>query len=242
MKTVLITGASKGIGSEIAKTFASAGYFVGINYNKSELEAKSVLDEIVGNNNNGMLLKADVSDINQVNSMIENFISKVGHIDVLINNAGISKKGLFIDESSDETQKVLDVNLLGTIYVSQKVLKHMVSRNCGKIINISSIWGNCGASMEATYSATKAGVIGFTKSLAKEYGYNNIMVNCICPGVIDTQMNSHLTKEERQELESQMFSKRFGEPKEVADLALFLAEKGEYITGQIITIDGGFTL
>lgn len=242
MKTVLITGASHGIGREIAKVFAYAGYFVGINYNNSESEAKQLLNEIIVKNGNGMLLKADVSDVNQVNNMVESFIEKAKHIDVLINNAGISQKGLFVDENDDITQKVLNVNLLGTIYTSKQALKCMLSNNGGKIINISSIWGNCGASMEATYSASKAGVIGLTKSLAKEYGFNNIKVNCICPGVIDTKMNSNLTKEERQELESEIMTNRFGEPKEVADLALFLAEKGEYITGQVITIDGGFTL
>ena len=242
MKTVLITGASKGIGSAMAKVFASAGYFVGINYNSSENEAKLLLDEIISSGGNAMLIKADVKKENEVKKMVDEFVNSAGHVDVLINNAGVSQKGLFVDEKEEITQSVIETNLLGTIYASKQVLKHMLTQNGGKIINISSIWGNVGASMEATYSASKAGVIGLTKSLAKEYGYNNIQVNCICPGVIDTQMNSHLTKEERQEVESEIMTNRFGEPKEVADLALFLAEKGEYITGQIITIDGGFTL
>ena len=242
MKTVLITGASRGIGNEIAKEFANAGYMVGINYNNSYKEAKELYDSIVNGGGNAMMLKADVKDESQVKNMVDEFAKSAGHIDVLINNAGICAKGLFVDEKAETTRSVIETNLFGTIYASKQVLKHMTKNQSGKIINISSIWGNVGASMEATYSTSKAGVIGLTKSLAKEYGYSGIQVNCICPGVIDTDMNNNLSSEEKKDVESQIFLQRFGKPKEVASLALFLAQCGDYITGQIITIDGGFTL
>ena len=242
MKTVLVTGASKGIGAEIAKTFANYGYMVGINYNKSFDKAKELYDEITKNGGNATLLKADVGNEKEVKKMVDEFVLFAGHIDVLINNAGVCSKSLFVDEDEETTKKVIETNLFGTINASKQVLKHMTNNQSGKIINISSIWGNLGASMEATYSASKAGVIGLTKSLAKEYGYSGINVNCICPGVIDTDMNNNLSSQEKNDLESQILAQRFGRPQEVAELALFLAEKGDYITGQIITIDGGFGL
>ncbi len=243
MKTILITGASRGIGREIAKLFAKNGYNVAINYNKSINDAKSLYNEIVSINANAILLKADVKNPNEVKQMVEDTIACFGHIDVLVNNAGISYKGLIFDESDEQTQEIINVNLLGSIYTSKYVIPSMLKNGSGKIINISSIWGNVGASLESTYSASKAGLIGLTKSLAKEYGYNNICVNCICPGVIDTDMNKNLSKAELDETIKQIPAGKIGKTNDISNLVLFLAEStGDYITGQIITVDGGFTL
>ena len=243
MKTVLVTGASRGIGKEIAKEFAKNGYNVAINYNNSKQQAEELCLELNNMGCNAILVKAVLSNEEEVKQMINTVVMCFGHIDVLVNNAGISYKGLLIDESDDCTKHILDINLLGSILTSKYVLQNMLKYQNGKIINISSIWGNCGASCEATYSASKAGLIGLTKSLAKEYGYNGITVNCICPGVVDTDMNKNLTNQEMQDIIENIPSGRLCTTKEIAELVLYLSSsKGEYINGQIITIDGGFTL
>lgn len=243
MKTVLVTGASRGIGRAIAKEFANNGYAVVINYNKSKQDAISLLDEIASNNGIAMLCKADVGNQDEVSKMVDDVLKEFGHIDVLVNNAGISLKGLFIAESFVDMMNIVNTNLISAINLSKKVIPSMIENEKGRIINISSIWGNVGGSMEVSYSTSKAGIIGLTKSLAKEYGYNNINVNCICPGAIDTQMNNYLTSEEKAELITQIPAGRLGKTEEVAKLVLFLAENtGDYINGQVITIDGGFTL
>lgn len=243
MKTVLVTGASSGIGRTIAKEFANNGYAVAINYNKSKQDAISLLDEIASINGVAMLCKADVGNQDEVSKMVDDVLKEFGHIDVLVNNAGISLKGLFIDESYVDMINIVNTNLISAINLSKKVIPSMIENEKGRIINISSIWGNVGGSMEVSYSTSKAGIIGLTKSLAKEYGYNNINVNCICPGAIDTQMNNNLTSKERTELITQIPAGRLGKTEEVAKLVLFLAEDtGDYINGQVITIDGGFTL
>ena len=242
MKTILITGASRGIGRSIALAFAKLGYFVAINYNNSEEKAKALLNEIVSDGGNAGLYRADVSSYEQLCLMFENVIKDVGHIDVLVNNAGISTKGLLIEEKNEDTANVINTNLIGTINASKLAIRNMLNHGGGKIVNISSIWGNVGASMEATYSASKAGIICLTKSLAKEYGYNNIQVNCICPGVVDTDMNKTLSKEELLTLTEEIPAKRLCMPEEIAEVVKFLTQDTGYITGQVITIDGGFTL
>ncbi len=243
MKTVLITGASRGIGKDIALTFANNNYNVVINYNKSEKQAKELLNELINLGYNATIYKADISNVNEVNKMICDIIDNFKSIDVLINNAGICSRGLFVDESNETSQNIINVNLVGTINVIKSALPHMLKKGYGKIINISSIWGISGGACEATYSATKAGIIGLTKALAKEYGYNGICVNAICPGVIDTEMNNNLSNQEKLQLIEQIPAKRMGNVNEISQLALFLASKnGDYINGQTITIDGGFTL
>ena len=243
MKTVLITGASRGIGREIAKLFSRNGYCVIANYNKSEAAAQSLLSEISQQNGIAYIYKADINNATEVKDLIDFSIAKVGHIDVLINNAGISKKNLIIDESDADTAELINTNLTSAINASKYTIPHMLNNGFGRIINISSIWGVAGASCEATYSASKSGLIGLTKALAKEYGYNNITVNCLCPGLIDTDMNKNLSNEELEEVISNIPAKRIGKVEDISNLALFLSEPtGEYITGQIITIDGGFTL
>ncbi len=243
MKTILITGASRGIGREIAKLFAKKGYNVAINYNKSIDKAKSLYEEIVSLNANAILLKADVQNPKEVKHMVEETIACFGHIDILVNNAGICQNNLLIDESDELTAQIININLLGSIYTSKYVIPFMLKNGKGKIINISSIWGQHGASLESTYSSSKAGLIAFTKSLAKEYGYNNILVNCICPGLIDTDMNKNLSKSERDEIIKKIPVQRIGETSDISNLVLFLCEEtGDYINGQVITVDGGFTL
>ena len=231
MKTVLITGATGGIGQAMAKEFSDNGYNVVMNYYKNEEVAKKLLEKV-----NGIIFKADVSNIHEVEDMFEIARKKYGKIDVLINNSAIQQIGMLCDLDVNQWQKVMDVDLTGAFNTIKCALKDMMYSG-GKIINISSIWGQCGASCEAAYSAAKAGLIGLTKSIAKEYP--NINTNCICPGVIETPMNNHLSQEEKQQLLDEIPLKRFGKPEEVASLALFLAEKGNYILGQVIAVNGG---
>lgn len=231
MKTVLITGATGGIGQAMAKEFSDNGYNVVMNYYKNEEAAKKLLEKV-----NGIIFKADVSNIHEVEDMFEIARKKYGKIDVLINNSAIQQIGMLCDLDVNQWQKVMNVDLTGAFNTIKCALKDMMYSG-GKIINISSIWGQCGASCEAAYSAAKAGLIGLTKSIAKEYP--NINTNCICPGVIETPMNNHLSQEEKQQLLDEIPLKRFGKPEEVASLALFLAEKGNYILGQVIAVNGG---
>lgn len=231
MKTVLITGATGGIGQALAKEFSNNGYNVVMNYNKNEDAAKKLLSEV-----NGIIVKADVSNKKEVEDMFEIARKKYGKIDVLINNSAIQQIGMFCDLELKDWQKIVDVDLTGAYNTIKCALSDMMYSG-GKIINISSIWGQCGASCEVAYSTAKAGLIGLTKALAKEYP--NINTNCICPGVIETPMNNHLSQEEKQQLLKEIPVNRFGKPQEVASLALFLAEKGDYILGQVIAVNGG---
>ena len=235
-KTVLITGSSRGIGAASAKLFYENGYNVAINYNNSEKEAKELASLLPGS----LLLKGDVSKEQDVISMVEETVAHFGRIDVLINNAGISKAGLLQDTSLSDWKRLFSVNVTGTFLMSKYVSKHMISNHSGKIINISSIWGISGASCESCYSASKGAVIAFTKALAKELGPSGITVNCIAPGFIDTDMNKNISKEEARSFCEETPLGRIGTPNEVAKTALFLAsENSDFITGQIIGVDGG---
>lgn len=229
MKTVLITGATGGIGQEIVRAFKD--WNVIIHYNKNGAVAEELLKEV-----NGISLQADIRDIKAVENMFKLARERYGKIDVLINNSGVQLIKMLADTSFSEWQEVMDTDLTGVFNTVKCALSDMMYSG-GKIINISSVWGRYGAACEAAYSAAKAGVIGLTKALAKEY--SNINVNCICPGVIETPMNSHLSKDEREALINEIPLRRFGTPQEVAELCLFLAQKGDYITGQVIGIDGG---
>lgn len=241
MKTVLITGASRGIGAETAKRFAKKGYNVAINYNKSEKTAKRLCDEINAAGGSAEIFGADISDVHQSQKMIESVIAKFGGIDVLVNNAGIAlNQGLFTDFSDDDTRRIFDTNVFGMMNCSRAVVPHLVRQKSGKIINVSSIWGICGGSCEVIYSSAKAAVIGFTKALAKELAPSGICVNCVAPGLIDTDMNSHLSKEDIDAFCENIPLGRIGLPKDVAESILFLASDGaDYITGQTIVVDGG---
>lgn len=243
MKTVLVTGGAKGIGKAICLEFANNNYNVVFFYNNSKSQANQLKCQIEKLGVKCECYKVDVTNANEIQQAFIDIEHKFKIIDVLVNNAGICHKELIIDESIESTKNIINTNLIGPIEVSKFALRNMIKQNSGSIVNISSIWGNCGASCEATYSASKAGIIAFTKSIAKEYSYSGITCNCVCPGVIDTEMNSNLTQEEKQELVADIPAGRFGETNEVAKLVLYLAsDNSKYITGQIITIDGGFTL
>ncbi|HZJ77215.1 MAG TPA: 3-oxoacyl-ACP reductase FabG [Clostridia bacterium] len=239
-KTVLITGAAGGIGSRTAKVFAKNGYNVILNYNKSREQAKALAREISSYGIEAIAVCADIRDITQVQKMVYEALEKFSFIDVLVNNAGISQQKLFTEISQDEYDEMFDVNVKGTFNCCQKVLPSMISRQMGKIINVSSVWGVCGGSCEVHYSAAKAAVIGMTKALAKEVGPSNIQVNAVTPGVIETKMNDNIDKETMKCLAQSVPLCRTGKPDEVAQLIYFLgSENSNFITGQIVGVDGG---
>ena len=242
-KTALITGASRGIGAACALLFAKNGYNVVINYNKSEAKAQELKEKILNLGGSAICIKADVSKPDEVNRMVSDSIDAFGRIDVLISNAGVASDGLVTDLTDEQWRRIIAVNLDSVFYCARAVLPNMIKRKSGKIINISSIWGVCGASCEVAYSASKAGVIGFTKALAKEVGPSGITVNSIAPGVIDTEMNAHYSKSDLDALCDETPLGRLGTKEEIASLALFLtSEKADFITGQIIGVNGGFVI
>ena len=240
-KNVLITGASRGIGKSAALLFASRGYHVFLNCRTSvdELQKlKYTIETLYGSTCD--ILPADISHSDEVAAMFQKIYHSWDALDVLINNAGISHIGLLSDMSNEEWDHVLRTNLSSVFYCSRAAIPYMVSKKCGKILNISSMWGTIGASCEVAYSATKSGIHGLTRALAKELAPSNIQVNAIACGVIDTEMNGRLNEEERQDLMDEIPSGRFADPEEVAELALKLTDTPAYMTGQIIGIDGGF--
>ncbi|MBQ9757803.1 MAG: 3-oxoacyl-ACP reductase FabG [Clostridia bacterium] len=241
MKTVLITGAARGIGRAIARKFASEGYAVAINYNKSKDEAEQLKKELIEKGAKTEILCADVADADAVSKMVENVTSIFGDIDVLVNNAGIAlPQGLFSDVPECDMKRVFDVDVFGLMNCTKAVIPQMVRRKSGKIINISSIWGVCGGSCETVYSAAKAAVIGFTKALAKELGPSGITVNCIAPGLIDTDMNGHLSEDDIDDFCQDVPLGRMGKPEDVANAVWFLASNSaDYMTGQVLNVDGG---
>lgn len=240
-KTVLITGASRGIGRAIACTFAKEGYHLIINCSRSKDELLSLKAELESAYHSKVLASVgDISDYVYVEQLYKEIRLHFGGVDVLINNAGISHIGLLSDMSIGEWNHIVGTNLTSAFSTSKLAIPYMVHQKSGKIINISSVWGNVGASCEVAYSACKGGINAFTKALAKELAPSNIQVNAIACGVIDTRMNACFTAEERQELADEIPAGRFGTPEEVAALALQLATGPEYLTGQIITLDGGW--
>ena len=220
MKTVLITGGSRGIGSACARLFSENGYNVAINYFSSEKEALALEKEL----KNAAAFRADVSNRSQVDGMISQIKSRFGSVDILINNAGIAQSKLFSDITGDDFDRMVLVHLKGAFNCAQAVLDDMIDKKSGKIINISSIWGIAGASCEVHYSMVKAGIIGFTKALAKELALSGITVNALAPGVVDTDMMNCFTPEEKNEIEAEIPLGRFASPEEIALSALFLAE------------------
>jgi len=239
MKTALITGGTKGIGKAIALAFLEHGYEVVINYSHDEKTALATQDEFNMLGYCPVLLRADVSDEAQVRAMFKEFFSIYERLDVLVNNAGISLIKVIQDTTPSDWNKIFDVNVKGTYLCSREVCDKMIFSGGGAIINVASIWGEVGASCEVAYSASKGAVIAFTKALAKELAPSNVRVNCVSPGVIDTQMNAHLTGEEMEELISSIPMERIGTPADVAEACLFLAESS-YVTGEVISVGGGF--
>lgn len=243
-KTVIVTGAAKGIGKAIAKTFAYSGYNVCINYNTSEEEAKKLCSELAKDGCSAIIYKADITNREEVDKMVDYVIGTFGNIDVLVNNAGISEYKLFIDISEKELQRMLNVNILGTFNTTQSVLKKsMLPRKDGTIINISSIWGMVGASLEVAYSTSKAAIIGMSKALAKELAPSNITVNVVAPGAISTDMLASLSDEDMQVLKDEIPLGKIGAVEDVAATVKFLASyEARYITGQVISPNGGLVI
>lgn len=242
-KTVLITGASRGIGRATAELFAKQGYNVAINYFNSEKAANELAESLRQSGAHAVAVKADVSDMQKVKCMISETEERFGEIDVLVNNAGIAQQKLFTELTADDWKRMFDVDVTGVFNCCRLTLPEMIKRHSGKIINISSMWGVCGASCEVSYSAAKAAVIGLTKALAKEVGPSNIQVNCIAPGVIDTEMNAAFNEDDRKALCEETPLGRFGTPDEIARSVLFLAsENADFITGQVLGVNGGFVI
>ena len=238
LKTAVVTGASRGIGKAVAETLAADGYTVIVNYSSSREKAEKIASDI-----GGEAFQADVSDRKQTEKMFTYVYEKYGHIDLLVNNAGISVYGLFNDISEEDENRIIDVNIKGMINCSRKALEYMIKRKYGRIINISSMWGETGASCEVHYSMTKAAVIGFTKALAKEVGMSGIQVNCVSPGMIFTDMTSGFSDDEIQAIKDETPLQTIGVPQNIADAVSFLAShKADFITGQVISVNGGFVI
>lgn len=245
MKTALITGGSGGIGSAVAVAFAQAGYNVAVHYNGNESGAQrlaKILSESYGINS--MAVQADVSDRKSVQEMFDVVGEAMGSVDVLVNNAGVAQQKLFTDITDEDWRKMIGTDLDGVFYCSQEVLKRFMLKNhSGAILNISSMWGQVGASCEVHYSAAKAGVIGLTKALAKEVGLSGIRVNCIAPGVVMTDMMKDFDEQTLSELKEETPLNALGTPKDIADAAVFLcSDKAKFITGQILGVNGGFVI
>ncbi len=238
MKTVLITGGSRGIGRSMVEAFANAGYAVAFTYKNSENEAKS-LAESTG----ALAICADSAVEEDVNSAVRQTIDKIGKIDCLINNSGVSFFSLFTDLTLEDWNNTLAVNLTGAFLYSRAVAKDMISRKSGRIINITSMWGIVGSSCEVHYSASKAGLIGMTKALAKELGPSGITVNAIAPGLIETDMNKSLSEDDIAEVIDATPVMKIGASSDVAKAALFLAsDEASFITGDVINVSGGYVM
>ncbi len=240
-QTVLVTGSSRGIGKAIAYEFAKNDFNVVINCNKSIDKLLDYEKELKKINENILAIQCDVSDYLEVEKMYAKINSLFGGVDILVNNAGISYIGLFNEMSPNMWNKIIDINLKGIYNCTHIVLPYMIHNKKGCIINISSVWGNVGASCEVVYSSTKGAVNSFTKALAKELGPSNIRVNAVSCGAIETEMNSFLSDEEKNCLIDEIPLMRFGQPEEVAKTVYFISsDKSNYMTGQVITLDGAW--
>ena len=242
-KVVLVTGAARGIGKAIATAFGKAGYSVVINYRGSKEQAQDVLDSILAYSKDSMMIQADVSKEEQVKEMFQTIKRTYGRLDVLVNNSGITKDGLILRMKSEDFMSVIDINLKGTFLCCKEAASLMVRQKEGSIINMASVVGVHGNAGQTNYAASKAGVIGLTKSLAKEIGSRNVRVNAIAPGFIQTQMTDQLPEEKKEQMEQMISLRSLGTTEDVAQLALYLAdEKSRYITGQVIQVDGGMMM
>lgn len=242
-KTVIITGGARGIGAAAAEAFSEAGYAVIINYSKSEADARALCDRLRITNPDAEIFRADVSVSADADALVNFAVDHFGGVDVLVCNAGIADTGLFTEMSDDAYRRLMSVDLDGTFYCCRAAAREMIKAHSGAIVTVSSMWGLVGASCEAAYSAAKAGVIGLTKALAKELGPSGIRVNCVAPGVIDTEMNSHLSADDLASLTDETPLCRIGQPKDVAEAILFLAdERSSFVTGQVLSVDGGFAV
>ena len=242
--SVLITGASRGIGAATARVFARAGWNVAVQYQNSEQAALALAQELRGLGVTAAALRADVSDAEQVKQCVEQARQALGGLDCLVCNAGIAlPQQLLTDTTPEQWRALMGVDLDGVFHCVHAAVPHLVRQHSGSIVTVSSMWGVTGGSCEAPYSAAKAGVIGLTRALAKELGPSGIRVNCVAPGVIDTDMNRHLSAEDLAALGEETPLGRIGMPEEVAEAILFLAgEKAGFITGQVLSVDGGMVI
>ena len=243
MRTVLITGASRGIGAQTARLFAENGDRVIINYCHSVENATALVREIEAFGGTAFAVQADVSDECQVRRMMDEVFARCEHIDVLIHNAGVAHQGLLTDMDTQEWHRMMGVHLDGAYYCCRSVVPDMVRRHTGVILTVSSMWGEVGASCEVAYSAAKAGLIGFTKALAKELGPSGVRVNAVAPGVIETDMCATLDEETRVSLQEETPLMRIGTAQDVAHALYFLAsDKASFVTGQVLSVNGGFVV
>lgn len=242
-KVALVTGGSRGIGKAIAVKFAKEGYNLVINYVSDKTDIKALEDEFKQYDIETLIIKADVSDFEDCEKMVKQAIEKFGAIDVLVNNAGITKDNLLLRMAVEDFEKVIDINLKGTFNVTKNVVPYMMKKRNGKIVNLASVVGVTGNAGQCNYAASKSGIIGFTKSIAKELASRNILANCVAPGFIDTDMTAVLTDNVKENIYSQIPLKRMGSSEEVASTVYFLAgEENTYITGQVINVDGGMVM
>ncbi len=242
-RVAFITGATTGIGREIALTLAEEGFNIVVNCRKEPEEYEEQKKEIEKNNVKSLFVQGDVSVFEDAEKMVKEIIDKFGRIDVLVNNAGITRDNLLLRMKKEDFEDVINVNLIGTFNITKNVVPYMMKQRYGRIINMASVVGISGNAGQANYSASKAGIIGFTKSLAKELGSRNILVNAIAPGYIQTRMTDVLPEKVKEEIQKQIPLNRLGEAKDVAKVAKFLAgEESSYITGQVINVDGGMLI
>lgn len=242
-RVAVVTGASRGIGREVALILAKYGADVVVNYNGSEEKAKEVVAEIETLGRKAIAIKASVSSMDEVSQMIDETVEKFGKIDILVNNAGITKDNLVLKMTEDDFDAVIDTNLKGTFLCMKQVYRLMMKQRYGRIINMSSVIGVSGNAGQVNYAASKAGVIGMTKSLARELGTRGVTVNAIAPGFIETEMTEVLSDKVKQEIEGQIPLKRMGQVQDVAEAVAFLAsDKAAYITGQVLHVDGGMVM
>ena len=243
-KVALVTGAARGIGKEIVYTLAESGYDVSINYRTKTTEIEQMKEELESKYKiKCALVQGDVASFEDTEKIVNQTVEALGKIDILVNNAGITKDGLLMRMSKEDFEAVIDVNLVGTFNVTRNVIPLMIKQKAGRIINISSVVGVSGNAGQTNYSASKAGIIGFTKSLAKEVSSRHILVNAVAPGFISTDMTSILSDSVKENINSQIPLKRMGSAKDIANVVKFLAsDDSSYITGQVINVDGGMLM
>lgn len=240
MRTILVSGGSRGIGRAVVKLAAKSGYAVAFTYRASDGDAAELVAELAKDGCMASAYKADMTDYDALKSVVDDVSARFGGIYALVNNAAYSVISPLTDMSDEDISRTVSVNLEGAIRLTKLVYPYMTSSLEGRIVNISSVWGVRGASCESVYSASKGGLIAFTKAMAKELAPSYVTVNCVCPGVIDTDMNSHLSADDRKALENEIPLGRFGQADEVAKAVMFFIDGADYITGQTLCVDGGF--